>query len=255
LDNLIYRVDAWVVSLVFAGSMLAFWALGWWRGRRLPADCGQAPETKVTDASVALLGLLLAFTFAMTLGRHDHRRLMVVAESNAIGDFYTCATLLKEPHRSALQATIRDYAQNEVDTLCRFVPPADQQKATQRSQESHSRMTDIVAQAVRDGTPIAICLTNTLNSVTSANASRLAAYEEMLPWSIQLLLLLGAIIPSFLMGRQKGATQEKYLSGTLSFIVLVSLVIFVTLDLNQPRRGLIRVNRESFDRLTQSIGK
>ena len=41
----------------------------------------------------------------------------------------------------------------------------------------------------------------------------------------------------------------------LVFVVLVTRVIFVTLDLDQPRRGLIRVNRESCLRLTESIGK
>ncbi len=255
MDNLLHDVDGWVIALFVAGAMLAFWGLGWRWGRRLPANSDYDPGTKFTDASLALLGLLLAFTFAMALGRHDHRRLMVVTESNAIGDFFTCATLLKEPHRSALQTVIRDYAENELDAMRQFLPQAEQQKATQRSQEMHCRMTDIVAQAVGEGTPIAVCLTNTLNSVTSANASRLAAYEEILPWSVQLLLLLGAIVPSFLMGRQQGATQTTCLAGTVSFVVLVTLVIFVTLDLNTPRRGLIAVNLKSFERLTESLGK
>jgi hypothetical protein len=210
---------------------------------------------KFTDASMAILGLLLAFTFAMSVGRHDQRRLCVVAESNAIGDFYTCATLLKEPQRSGLQAVIRDYAQNEFGVLHQFLGEAEQKKAIQRSQEMQGRMTDIVSRAVAEGTPIAVNLTDTLNGVTSAHASRLAAYEETLPWSIQLLLLLAAIVPSFLTGKQQGVAQKARLSGTLSFIVLVTLVIFVILDLNQGRRGLIMVNREPFERLIQSIVK
>jgi len=208
---------------------------------------------KFTDASLAILGLLLAFTFAMAVGRHDQRRLAVVAESNAIGDFYTCATLLKEPHRSALQEVIRDYAQNEFGALSRFLLPSEQNKVTSRSQEMHNRMTGIVAQALAEGTPIAMNLTGTLNGVTSANASRLAAYEETLPWSVQFLLLLSAIVPSFLMGKQQAAAQKTRVSGTLSFVVLVILVIFVIMDLNQPRRGLILVNRDSFVRLIQTM--
>ncbi len=64
---------------------------------------------KFTDSSLAILGLLLAFTFSMALGMHDHRRLMVVQESNAIGDFFTSASILKDPYRSALQSLIRTY--------------------------------------------------------------------------------------------------------------------------------------------------
>jgi hypothetical protein len=255
LDSLIHQLDAWLIALVFAGAMLAFWGLGWCLGRWSLTESDQDPEVKYTDASMALLGLLLAFTFAMALGRHDHRRLMVVAESNAIGDFYTCASLLREPHRSALQAVIRDYAQTQHEALSRFQSKAQQQTAARRSQEMQGRMTELVDHAVAENTPIAICLTNTLNNLTSASASRLAAYEEILPWSVQLLLLLGAVIPSFLMGKKQGASRSACLAGTLSFVVLVALVVFVIHDLDQPSRGLITVNRESFERLIPSIAK
>jgi hypothetical protein len=189
----------------------------------------------------------------MAVGRHDQRRLAVVAESNAIGDFYTCATLLKEPHRSALQAVTRDYAHNEFNALSSFLLSSEQNKVTLRSLEMHGRMTEIVAQAVEEGTPIAVNLTAKLNELTSANASRLAAYEETLPWSVQCLLLLAAVVPAFLTGKQQGGAQKIRLSGTLSFVFLVALVIFVIMDLNQPRRGLILVNRDSFVRVMQTM--
>jgi hypothetical protein len=254
MDNMLHQLDAWAVTLVFLGIMLAAWRIGMRSGRLFPPDAGQDPGMKFTEASMAILGLLLAFTFAMSLSRHDQRRLAVITESNAIGDFYTCATLLQEPYRTTLQATIREYAQNEIRALARFQTVEEQQKITARSQELHNRMTGIVAQAVSSGTPIAINLTDTLNGITSANAARLAAYEETLPWSIQLLLLFAAAVPSFLTGKQQGASQKTRLSGTLSFVVLVSLVIFVILDLNQGRRGLVRVNTGTFDRLMQSMG-
>jgi hypothetical protein len=254
MDYMLHQLDAWAVTLIFFGIMMAAWRIGMRSGRLFPPDAGQDPGMKFTEASMAILGLLLAFTFAMSLGRHDQRRLAVVSESNAIGDFYTCATLLQEPHRAALQGTIREYAQNEIRALARFQTMEEQRKITARSQELQNWMTGTVARAVSDGTPIAINLTNTLNGVTSANAARIAAYEETLPWSIQVLLLFSAAVPSFLTGKQQGASHKTRLSGALSFVVLVSLVIFVILDLNQGRRGLIRVNLETFDRLMQSMG-
>jgi len=255
LDSLINRVDAWLIALVYGVAMITFWSVGRRSGHLFPPDSGQDPGMKFTEASLAILGLLLAFTFAMSLGRHDQRRLVVVAESNAIGDFYTCATLLKEPHRSALQTVLREYTRHEVGALSRFLPKEEQQKATEQSHEMHARMTTLVAQAIEEGTPVAVNLTNTLNEVTSANASRVAAYDETLPWTIELLLLLAVIVPSFLTGKQQGASQKTRMSGTMSFIILVMLVIFIILDLNQGRRGLIRVNREPFEWLLESISK
>ena len=119
----------------------------------------------------------------------------------------------------------------------------------------HGRMTEIVAAAVAEGTPIAVSLANTLNEVTSSHAARLAAYRERLPWSILLLLFVASVVPAFLMGLQQGISQNPHLSGTISFVLLVTMVIYVTLDLNQPGRGLIRVSQEPMERLVQSISK
>jgi hypothetical protein len=248
-----HSIDAWAVGLAFAVAMLASWSLGWRLGRRLHPEPGEDPGTKFTDASMALLGLLLAFTFSMAMVRHDQRRLAVVAESNAIGDFNTCVSMLKDPKRSNLQIVIRDYTHQQLDQLRRLLPLTEEDNAVQQSRETHAKMTDLVAQAM-DGSPLDLALTTTLNNLTSTYASRLAAYDEILPWSIVLLLLLSSIVPSFLMGMKQGETHKLHHSGTISFIILVSLVIFVTLDLNQPRRGLIRVNREPLERLTKSLG-
>src|SRR5436305_14078439 len=108
MDAFFEHIDAGVIALAFAVAMFGCWMAGRRHGQRLPLQPGEDPGVKFTDASVALLGLLLAFTFAMALGRHDYRRLAVIAESNAVGDFYTCASLLKVPHRSEMQAAIRD---------------------------------------------------------------------------------------------------------------------------------------------------
>jgi hypothetical protein len=250
---MIHQIDSWVAALVFFVVMLACWRIGWRSGRLSPGEADYDPALKFTDASMALLGLLIAFSFAMAAGRHDQRRLMLVAESNAIGDFYTCASLLNEPRRSSLQRLIRIYAQNQMQDLSRFRPELEQRKTVRSNWELQGQMTELVAAAVREGTPIAVSLTNTLNEVTSANASRLAAYDETLPSSIQLLLLLAAGLPAFLTGRIQGASQKIRLPATIGFIVLVTLAIFVTLDLNQGRRGLIQVSREPFERLLQSM--
>jgi hypothetical protein len=255
VNSIVERLDAWLLALVFAGAMFGCWAFGRRWGRRFSSEAEEDAGTKFIDASVALLGLLSAFTFAIALGRYDQRRLAVVAESNAIGDFYTCASLLKEPYRSRLQDLIRDYAQAQLDTPHETLIGADEKKASQRCRETFARMTNIAAEAIEAGTPIALSLTNTLNNLTSSNASRLAMYQERLPWSIMVLLFLAAVFPAFLIGEKQGASQKVHLSGSFSFIVLVALVVFVILDLNEPHRGIIVVSQDPLQRVIQSMGK
>jgi hypothetical protein len=253
MDHFIDQIDAWLIALVFATAMLACWGIGWRRGQRLSTEQGEEPGTKFIDAAIALLGLLLAFTFAITLGRYDQRRLAVVAESNAIGDFYTCASLLKEPHRSKLQKVIKDYAQDQHKTPLESLQGEDVHEATRRCRRQIAEMTRIVDRAITDGTPISIYLANTLNNLTSSSASRLAAFQIRLPSSIFALLFLSSIVPAYLIGEKQGASHKVFFSGSVSFIILVTLVIFVTLDLNQPRRGLIRVSDDSLARVIQSM--
>jgi hypothetical protein len=255
MDRMIEGMEAWPLVSGLAVAMVACWRFGWWRGRRMPAESGDDPGAKFIDGSMALLGLLLAFTFAMTLGWHNERRLAVVTESNAIGDFYTCASLLPEPRRSRLQQVIREYAQHEINTRDESMLQADKKAVMQRRREMYACMTDLVDEAVTAGTPIAMPLTNTLNNVTSSSASRLVAYQGRLPGSIVLLLFLSSVVPSFLIGEKQGASRNVHFSGSVTFIVLVTLVVFVTLDLNEPRTGLIKVSQESLERVVQSMAK
>jgi hypothetical protein len=249
---LLTEIDSWILATALAVAMLLGWGIGWWSKRRQNSQEKEtAPGIKFNDASIALLGLLLAFTFSMSLSRHNERRLMVVTDSNAIGDFYTCVSLLKDPVRGELQAVIRAYTEHRLALVHSRLDAAKLDEV----QEMHNRMQGLVKKAVDDGTPIANPLVNTLNEVTSSNASRLSALRSHLPWSIVVLLFLAAIVSMVLMGRHQGASGDLHLGGTVGFVVLVCMTAWVCLDLNQPHRGAIRVSQEPMQRVLSGMGK
>jgi hypothetical protein len=198
---------------------------------------------------------LLAFTFGISIGKHDQRRLAVVADGNAIGDFYTCATLLKEPTRTKLQGVIREYTELRLHLARQKISDSELETALVRFQQMHGQMTDLVGQALNDGTPIAVSLTNTLNEVTSNHAARLAAIRDRLPTSIVVLLLVSSMVTTLLIGREQGFSPSIEVTGTLCFILLVCLAIYVTLDLNQPERGIIVVSQEPLEKVLSSMHK
>jgi hypothetical protein len=254
MEEIAAALDIRLVAVTLAVATLIAWFVGQRMGERLRREGGATPS-KFDDASMALLGLLLAFTFGTSIAKHDQRRLAVVADSNAIGDFYTCASLLKEPTRTQLQAAIRQYAQLRFELTRGNLNASDLENALAKFEQLHALMTELVGQALTDGTPIAISLTNTLNEVTSNQASRLAAYRDRLPTSILILLSVSAILTALLIGREQGIAGSSDIAGTLCFILLVSLAIYVTLDLNRPERGLIRVSQEPIERLLSLMSK
>lgn len=251
-------IDAWLVASTVAFAMVVGWLTGRWQGQRVRVELksrGQTAVSKFEDASLAVFGLLLAFTFSTALGKHDQRRMMVVADSNAIGDFYTCASLLKEPVRTKLRSVIRDYVALRVDLSQHRYDEATFERALRQFQQMHNQMVELVSQALENGSPIAVSLANSLNAVTSSHAARLAAIRDRMPASIVLLLLLSAVISAMPVGRDQGATDQYDLAGTVCFVIIVSFAIFVTLDMNQADRGLITVSQEPIQRLLSTMSE
>jgi hypothetical protein len=255
MESVLAEFDAWLLVLILAAAMVAAWSVGWWLGTSLRARDVSRHESKFDDASLAFVGLLLAFTFGMSLAKHDHRRDMVVADSNAIGDFYTCASMLKEPVRTKLQNVIRAYLMLRVEAGRKRIDHATFEDLLHRSEQMQGQMTDLTVQAVNEGTPIAVSLTNTLNALTSNHAARVAASRDRLPLSIVVLLFASAIMSTMLVGHEQGLVGRTEIAGTLTYIALVTLAVYVTLDLNQPQTGMVTVSQEPLQRLLSSMPK
>jgi hypothetical protein len=249
------QVHPWIIALIFGVAMWTAWTAGRGWGKRRPRQEGDEVGAKFADASLALLGLLLAFTFSMAINRHDDRRQAGVAHANAVGDFYTAASVLSEPYRSRLQNLIHDYAEFKLSRARHLFVAGEREAAIQRSLDYFSQATAIVQDVVTSRSIAAVPLINTLNNLTSTNTLHRATYRERLPWIIGLLLLVGSVIPAFLLGQQLGAMAKAPRSGIFCFFILVTFVIYVIMDLNQPKSGIIIVNQEPLERVIQGMGK
>jgi hypothetical protein len=93
-----------------------------------------------------------------------------VADSNAIGDFYTCAKLLKDSSdRSKLLDTIRAYGRLRLEMDRGCVPQDELDGALQKCFDLQDGMTVHVAAVLKEGMPIAVPLTNTLTNGPSTS--------------------------------------------------------------------------------------
>jgi hypothetical protein len=254
MTYLLAATPAWMIALLLALLMAGGWELGRRIGTRRKHSGESVDTGNFGDPTMALLGLLIAFTFSLSLGKHDQRRALVIQEANAIGDFYTTATLLDDPLRSELQGTIREYLQARLELQSHPVADSVLLADLQRMHGFHARLTEIVARAAHDRAAVIVPLAASLAAVTSTHSSRLAAFRDRLPGSIVLLLFFASIVSIGLSGRDQALTANVQLLGTLCLILLVSLTVFVTLDLNQPLRGLITVSNEPFEHLLMAMG-
>ena len=103
LDDLLYQQNEFVVALLCFVALVALGECGYWLGRRRLARANAAAKNgesgmtteatnahlgEVQTATLAVLGLLLAFSFSMAVSRFDTRKQGLVEEANAIGTAY-----------------------------------------------------------------------------------------------------------------------------------------------------------------------
>lgn len=264
MDRFFASYDAARLVLFMLVAMSFGWIAGWLLARRVGRDRpaaseGGVPHSKFDDAALGLLALLIGFSFSMALSRHEHRREMVVADANAIGDFYQTVSTTKEPMRTQLHQKIREYA--ELHARIVGSAPYDApvwEDAIRRNQAAQSEMEGMVSTIINQGTPVAVPLMQTFNQLTSVSTARIAAAEDLLPWSVVLMLALFAVVNAVLNGSEWGTRKQIgriEVLGTLSFVFLLVLSIYVTLDLNQPQKGLITVSQAPMQRLLASLPK
>jgi hypothetical protein len=212
--------------------------------RRLAPDAGAS--TSAIDAAVfALLGLLLAFTFSGAAARFDTRRQLVVEEANDIGTAYLRVDLLPPDRQPALREAFRKYVDSRIATYQK-VP--DMVAVNAELARSSALQADIWKQAVAGtgapGVPTsaAILLMPALNAMFDITTTRTMATKMHPPLIIFGMLFALALAGALLAGYGIGGASHRPWLHMVLFAAVMAVAVYVILDLEYPRLGLIRVD-------------
>ena len=256
--ELLYEVNELGIVLAAIGILLLAIEVGYRVGDRIPpglSDSAKSPALAISGAIFGLLGLLLAFTFSMSLNRFEVRRELVVHEANAIGTTYLRSGLLPESERFAVASLLRSYVDARLDFYNKRGDRAQFKSVIDRTEKLQSELWSQAERAVqKDDRPVTTGLfVQSLNEVIDLHAERFAAMENHVPESVLLLLFLVAMMAAMLMGYGCGLAQRRHLLSTTIVALLIGLVIVVIMDLDRPNHGMIRINQESMIRLHDSV--
>jgi hypothetical protein len=239
-----------VLALAFTlfASMLLTYESGWRLGA---ARLARSSERRVKGVGTAaasvfgLLGLIVAFTFNGAGERFETRRHLITQEANAIGTAYLRVDLLP----TEVQPEIRDlfrrytdlrattYAQTEDRTV------ADSQLAHCTAVQS-AIWKKAVAACQRPETPafVAVVLFPALNNMIDITTTRKMATRNHPPLAVYLTLAVLALTSTFLMGHDTALEGVRGWFYILVYAGAVSFAVYVTVDIEFPRAGLIRVD-------------
>jgi hypothetical protein len=98
-------------------------------------------------------------------------------------------------------------------------------------------------------------LVNAFNGLTAAHDKRLSGIRSQVSGSIVLMLVFLGVFTTFTMGRLHDQHDKRIASFSRigAYVALVSLVFAVTVDLEQPRRGLMLVSQTPMQELLSSL--
>lgn len=254
-------LKAWFfVALVFL-AMLVCGEIGRRIGaRRLARDPeGLAKGAGAAEAAVfGLLGLLIAFTFSGAASRFEDRRHLVTDEANDIGTAYLRLDLLPADAQPELRRLFRRYTEvraatyqdREQSTSARFLLGENQGVVETRLAEATALQQVIWTRAITalrrpDTTPQAtVALVPALNAMIDITTTRVMATRNHPPVVVFLLLVGLGLVGAVLVGYGTSANKVRDWFHAVVYAVMLSLTMYVILDLEYPRLGLIQVDAD-----------
>jgi hypothetical protein len=218
--------------------------------RRQKEDSGTAGEGigAVDGAVFALLGLLIAFTFSGASSRFDTRRQLIVEETNSIGTAYLRLDLLPADAQSALRESFRRYLDARIEVYRKLPDVAAAKAHLAKADELQKQIwrQAVAASRAEGALPAAsILLLPALNAMIDITTTRTMATLMHPPAIVFVMLFALALAASLLAGYGMTGSKVRSRFHMLGFALVMAFAVYVILDIEYPRLGLIRV--DAFD--------
>jgi hypothetical protein len=232
-------VGAWLVAMLLA--MEVGRRLGRRRLARHPSS-GAAGTGAIEGAVFALAGLLIAFTFSGGASRLDSRRALIAEEANEIGTAYLRIDMLPPASQPELRQLFRDYLDARLDVY-KKLPDLEAAKAKLReSEEIQGKIWTSVLESSQEpgGHPDAAKLMiPAINSMFDITTTRTMAAYTHPPPVLYVLLFLVTLGAAILAGYGMAGNEVRDWVHIVAFSLLMSICLFVILDMEYPRAGFI----------------
>lgn len=209
----------------------------------------------ILPASLTLLSLLIGFTIGFLLSWEDKRKSAVTEEVLAIGTAYNHADLLEESARSDLQTALFNYAKTrqrpDIDTLSEDALRMQIENALKARNDlwpiTRDAIGPVVAPAIR--TDIA----DKVNDAMDSSERRRKTMTESIDRIAKFALLGMAFTTLALVGYREASKGEGSSWIRVTVVGLFGLVLVLSLDIERPHSGLIRIDGSSLSELVSGL--
>lgn len=195
-------------------------------------------------AVFGLMGLVMAFSFSGAASRFDARRQMIVQEANDVGTAWLRIDLLKPEDQPALRQMLREYLDLRLESYRQIENGIDAALAVHG--QAMKKQGEIWGHAGRGSASmppsVATLLLSALNQMFDTATSRVESMKQHPPMVIFGMLVVLTLVSALLAGYGMSEGEGRRLLHMLGFALVISVMVYVILDLEFPRMGLIRVD-------------
>ena len=196
----------------------------------------------VETSAFALLGLLLAFSFAGATQRLESKRELIVAEANAIGTAYRRVDILPADAQPLIRQQFKRLIDARVSAYERRYDPASADHDLKVVSEAHDRIWSLaVAATAASSKEVALLVLPPITEMIDVATARAVALQTHVPTLILGLIMGAAMATGLLAGYGMGKRQRRSWFHGLSYAALLALTVYTVLDLDHPRFGLIDI--------------
>lgn len=259
LDMHLFRVDLALAAVGLVAIFVLASEAGYRLGLRFAShsvnDAVRSQFATIEGAEFALVGLLLAFTFSMAATRHESRKLVIVAEANAIGTAWLRADVLPPEQCRQLRSLMRQYMDAWFELADSGRDARKWDPATRKGADLQKRMWAISAEECRRNpdSVAASLLLSSLNDVFDRHGDSRFAFANRLPAAILVLVIVSATIAVGHLGYGYGMAGRRNFATLVILCCLIVVTIIVIMDLDRPLRGMFQITPQSMIDLYQGM--
>lgn len=243
-----------VIVTAFALLLAAAWMIGQAIGRQLRRpEMLHAQLGALQGATFGLLSLLLGLCFSGAISRFVERQHILVREANAITTLYQRAGFLDSPAREELQGLVRDYAHVRVKLFHASRLHGDDDLQA-RVRDLRLRMQGNIRQGAASHPEALMLAANAFTDLCDAFGERNAAERGHVPAAVAVVLFASALTSIALISVGLVVSEGRLRVPAIALAIVIIGALWTTVDLDFPRRGVIRVNPQPLIDALEEVG-
>jgi len=244
IHSVLFDLDAiYIIIILFFLMLFAVW-IGYKTGLKKTKTDNKNSE--ISSALLGLLALILGFTFAMSGSRYESRKNNLIDEANCIGTALLRSDIYPDSLKNEFKKDFKTYLMSRKDY---YLLDNNDEKLTASLKQSAAASERLWNRATfyaknKNYFIQSNMMIPALNEMFDSASKSNMVLNSQVPETIVYLMIAFSVIISFFIGYNSGLEKKINTKFIIGFCFLICIVILITLDLDRPRRGLIKLDTE-----------